>query len=48
VRLVWHDADASRANLGPALFRRILDVFDEAQEQDTAFGWEDRFVYELR
>lgn len=48
VRLVWHDADASRAHLGDELFRRILEILDETQQQDATFGWADRFVYELR
>jgi ribonuclease inhibitor len=44
--IVWHDAEVSRANLGP-IFSHIISVFDRTVQRDRESGWEDRFEYVL-
>lgn len=48
VRIVWVNADLSRSRLGEPLFSSIIEVFEEATQQDIDFGWEDRFEFSLR
>lgn len=48
VRIVWRDSDVSRSRLGEPLFRSIVDVFEEAVQQDRDFGWADRLELHLR
>ncbi len=48
IRIVWVNAGLSRSRLGEALFTSIIEVFEEATQQDLDFGWEDRFEFDLR
>lgn len=47
VHLVWAAAEMSRAAMGRPAFDRIEHVLRRTVEQDAAFGWTDRFTYEL-
>ncbi|MEU4483053.1 barstar family protein [Micromonospora sp. NPDC023966] len=47
VHLVWEAADVSRAAMGSQVFDRIERILRRTVEQDAAFGWTDRFTYEL-
>ncbi|WP_344505903.1 barstar family protein [Dactylosporangium maewongense] len=47
VRLVWNAARASRAAMGSRAFKRIEDVLRAAAAEDVAYGWTDRFTYQL-
>lgn len=46
VEVVWDDHGLSRDRLGPA-FDRFEQVLVEAEQQDAAFGWKDRFTFRL-
>jgi ribonuclease inhibitor len=47
VRIVWLDSRISRSRLGEEVFSKIVGVFAEAADQDLAFGWSERFEFEL-
>ncbi|TDO67619.1 ribonuclease inhibitor [Kribbella sp. VKM Ac-2571] len=47
VRIVWLDSSISRSRLGGDVFDKIVGVFAEAAAQDLAFGWRERFEFEL-
>ena len=47
VRIVWLDSSISRSWLGGEVFDKIVGVFAEAAAQDLAFGWSERFEFEL-
>jgi ribonuclease inhibitor len=48
VRIVWLDSRISRSRLGEEVFDKIVGVFAEAAVQDLAFGWNERFEFDLR
>ncbi|MEU4292800.1 barstar family protein [Kribbella sp. NPDC026596] len=48
VRIVWLDSRISRSRLGEEVFDKIVGVFAEAAAQDLAFGWNERFEFELQ
>lgn len=48
VRIVWLDSRISRSRLGENAFDKIVGVFAEAAAQDLAFGWSERFEFELQ
>jgi ribonuclease inhibitor len=47
VKLVWKDAEVSRRALG-AVFDRIVGILKRVEEQDRAWGLQERFEFELR
>jgi ribonuclease inhibitor len=47
IHLHWLASEASRAVMGSPSFDRIERILQKAAEQDVAFGWADRFTYEL-
>jgi ribonuclease inhibitor len=48
VRIVWLDSRTSRSRLGEEVFNKIVGAFAEAAAQDLAFGWNERFDFELQ
>lgn len=48
VRIVWIHSRVSQTQLGNELFNRIVEVFEEAVQQDRSFGWVDRAEFDLR
>ena len=48
VRIVWLDSSISRSWLGGEVFDKIVGAFAEAAAQDLAFGWNERFEFELQ
>jgi ribonuclease inhibitor len=48
VRIVWLDSHISRSRLGEEVFDKIVGVFAEAAAQDLAFGWNERFEFDLQ
>lgn len=47
VLLVWGNSEESRNRMGSGLFERVVNIFEEAVEQDLRFGWSERFEYRL-
>jgi ribonuclease inhibitor len=47
VKLVWKDSQMSRDRLGEALFARVVKIFTDVAAQDAAYGWTDRFEFNL-
>ncbi len=45
VRLIWKDADLSRAEIGNELFVKIVDMFRDVEEQDRELGRADIFTF---
>jgi ribonuclease inhibitor len=46
-RLVWKDADVSKAALGK-VFDDIIEIMEEARSQYASWGREDLFNYEIQ
>jgi ribonuclease inhibitor len=47
VRLTWSNSATSREHLGNEVFERFVEIFEEIARQDVAFGWDDKFEFEL-
>lgn len=47
VALIWNYSAESRASLGET-FDKIVQVLSRVQKQDEAFGWDERFRFELK
>ncbi len=45
-KIIWHDAEVSRTNLGET-FSMILAVFDRTVQEDQLFCEVEKFVYVL-
>lgn len=43
MRLVWRSSKESRAQLGDALFDRIVDLLTRIADDDASRGWDERF-----
>ena len=45
VRMIWKDADLSRAGMGDEVFARIVSLFRDVEQQDLDFGRSEMFTF---
>jgi Barstar, RNAse (barnase) inhibitor len=45
VRLIWENAAASRAAMGDTIFTKIIQLFQDVEQQDRDFGRSEAFTF---